>query len=131
MSSRNWFASSLMRGLLVFGIFCVAPVAEAKSSKQAAQKSRESARTYVLESKRRVQRRARKTRIYLPVGPSYIYYDYPYYYSRGHYPTHIGGYVYYYPKSRNRCSGSNRRCVVKSGNSPVASRRQKGACRCR
>ena len=29
------------------------------------------------------------------MGPSYVYYDYPYYYSRGHYPTHIGGYVYY------------------------------------
>ncbi len=28
---------------------------------------------------------------------SYTYYDYPYYYSRGHYPTHIVRYVYYTP----------------------------------
>jgi hypothetical protein len=47
-----------------------------------------------------------------PIGPSYIYYDYPYYYSRGHYPTHIGGYVYYrpyYTRSRYRGSESFRR----------------------
>ena len=42
-----------------------------------------------------MKHRGRGPRIYLPIGPSYIYYDYPYYYSRGHYPTHIGGYVYY------------------------------------
>jgi hypothetical protein len=39
--------------------------------------------------------------IYLPVGPSSRYYDYSYYYSRGYYPTHIGGYVYYNPKTYN------------------------------
>ena len=41
------------------------------------------------------RRRGRGVRIRVPVGPGYIYYDYPYYYSRGYYPTHIGGYVYY------------------------------------
>ena len=37
----------------------------------------------------------------LPIAPSYRAYDWPYYYRRGHYPTHIGpGYVYYgYPYS--------------------------------
>jgi hypothetical protein len=38
--------------------------------------------------------RRRGVRIHLPLGPAYIYQDYPYYYSRGFYPTHIGGYVY-------------------------------------
>ncbi len=46
-----------------------------------------------------VKRRGRGVTIYLPIGPSYLYYDYPYYYSRGYYPTHIGGYVYYNPKT--------------------------------
>jgi hypothetical protein len=39
------------------------------------------------------------------VGPSYIYYDYPYYYARGYYPTHIGGYVYY-PYYRSHYRGA-------------------------
>ena len=42
-----------------------------------------------------------------------IYYDYPYYYSRGHYPTHIGGYVYYprnyYTRGFSRGPGSSQR----------------------
>ena len=48
-----------------------------------------------------IKRRGRGPRIYLPIVPSYIAYDYPYYYSRGYYPTRIGrGYVYYgYPYS--------------------------------
>ena len=41
---------------------------------------------------------------FIPIAPSYLYYDYPYYYSRGYYPTHIGpGFIYYghpYYKSR-------------------------------
>lgn len=52
------------------------------------------------------KRQIRGTKIRLPVGPSYIYYDYPYYYARGYYPTHIGGYIYYpsyyYGRSRYR-----------------------------
>jgi hypothetical protein len=40
----------------------------------------------------------------MPIAPSYIYFDYPYYYSRGYYPTHIGpGHIYYgYPYSDKR-----------------------------
>jgi hypothetical protein len=41
-----------------------------------------------------IKTRGRGSRLYLPIVP-YIAYDYPYYYSRGYYPTHIGGYVYY------------------------------------
>jgi hypothetical protein len=66
-----------------------------------------SGRNYQLEMRRR------GPRIPLPIGPSYLYYDYPYYYARGHYPTHIGGYVYYpsYYRSRSymRDRGSARR----------------------
>ena len=53
--------------------------------------------------------------IYLPIAPSYLYYDYPYYYSRGYYPTHIGpgfiyyGYPYSYYRSYYRGPGSPRR----------------------
>jgi hypothetical protein len=68
-----------------------APVANAASAKESSLKPSKSERSYVIESKRR----SRGPRIHLPIGPSYVYYDYPYYYSRGYYPTHIGGYVYY------------------------------------
>jgi hypothetical protein len=54
-------------------------------------KSGQSARNNVVEIKHR-----RSPWFYLPIAPSYLAYDYPYYYSRGHYPTHIPpGYVYY------------------------------------
>lgn len=45
------------------------------------------------------RRRAHKRltrRLYVPIAPNYSAYDYPYYYARGYYPTHIGpGYMYY------------------------------------
>lgn len=85
------------------------------------------ARSYVLEGRHRGYRRFGTQRIPLPVGPAYIYYDYPYSYSRGHYPTHIGGYVYYIPKSAARCS--RRACAARRG-SPL-SMHQREACRCR
>jgi hypothetical protein len=72
-------------------------------------KARDSARSYELE----MRGPRRGPRIHLPIGPSYVYYDYPYYYSRGHYPTHIGGYVYYpysyYSRRSYRVPGSPRR----------------------
>jgi hypothetical protein len=91
MSSRNLFASSLMACLLAVGFLAIAPVVNDASAGKAIRKPGESGRNYALEMKRR----GRGPRIHLPIGPSYIYYDYPYYYSRGYYPTHIGGYVYY------------------------------------
>jgi hypothetical protein len=60
---------------------------------------------------------------FLPIAPSYLAYDYPYYYSRGYYPTHIGpGYIYYGqpyyvyrssygPKHDSRCV-HRRKCVT-------------------
>jgi hypothetical protein len=91
MSSRNLFASIVMAVLLAVGFFGVAPVAYAASAGTSVLKRGEIARNNVIE----IKRRSRRPRIHLPVGPAYIYYDYPYYYSRGYYPTHIGGYVYY------------------------------------
>jgi hypothetical protein len=48
-----------------------------------------------------IKNRGNGVSIDLPAGPSSRYYDYSYYYSRGYYPTHIGGYVYYNPKTYN------------------------------
>ena len=59
-----------------------------------------------------------------PIAPSYSYYDYPYYYSRGHYPTHIRpGFIYFgipylghtysqYSQQGVRCTTRHRRCVA-------------------
>lgn len=109
MSSRNSFVSILITCLLAVGCLGVAAGTNAASAGKSFQKSRESTRNYVLESRRR----DRGVRIFLPIGPSYIYYDYPYYYSRGYYPTHIGGYVYYpynyYSSGYDRGSGPRRR----------------------
>ena len=92
MSGRNLFASLLMACSLTVGLWGVAPVANAASAGQAVPKSGESARNDVIE----IKQLGRGPRFYLPIAPSYLAYDYPYYYSRGHYPTHIRpGYVYY------------------------------------
>lgn len=91
MRFRIPFVSSFIAWVLAAGLVSVAPVSDAA---WAGKKSVKKQRSYVLESPRR---RSRAPRIYLPIGPSYTYYDYPYYYSRGHYPTHIVRYVYYNP----------------------------------
>jgi hypothetical protein len=108
MSSRNSFASRLMACLLASGFLAVAPMTNDASAGKSVRK-RDSGRNFVLE----MQRRGRGPRIPLPMGPSSIYYDYPYYYSRGHYPTHIGGYVYYprnyYTRGFSRGPGSSQR----------------------
>jgi hypothetical protein len=109
MSSGNLFASSLMACLLAVGFLGIAPAANDASAGKSIRNHGESGRNYVLE----MRRRNRGLRIPLPMGPSYIYYDYPYYYSRGHYPTHIGGYVYYprnyYTRGLSRGPGSSQR----------------------
>lgn len=92
--------------LSVFAITAL-PISDRATAGKVAKK-RDQARSYVLERTHRGYRRSRRQRIHLPIGPAYVYYDYPYYYSRGHYPTHIGGYVYYIPGSAVRCS--NRKC---------------------
>jgi hypothetical protein len=109
MSRRKLLASILMACVLLVGFLGIAPVPNAASAGKSIRKAGQSGRNYVLEMKHR----GRGPRIHLPIGPSYIYYDYPYYYSRGYYPTHIGGYVYYpnyyFSRSYYRGPGSARR----------------------
>ena len=128
MSSRSLFASILMACLLAVGVLSIAPVANAASTGPSFLNPGKSLGNNVIE----IKDRGRDRRIYLPIAPSYRYYDYPYYYSRGYYPIHIGpGFVYYgypytYYRSRyhrrygGRCSYWHRKCVA----------HKSGACRC-
>lgn len=91
MTSRNLFAM-LMACSLTVGLGGLGAVADAASAGQVLVKHGESASNNVVA----IKYRGRGPRFYLPIAPSYLAYDYPYYYSRGHYPTHIGpGYIYY------------------------------------
>ncbi|WP_295556152.1 hypothetical protein [uncultured Hyphomicrobium sp.] len=123
MNRRCSISSLVTTVSLAIGLFATAPTADIASAGEKARKS--NARSYVLENDRRALRRPSRQRIYLPIGPSYTYYDYPYYYSRGHYPTHIGGYVYYNPNDRGRCSGKSRRCAATDPGA-ASFRRKKG-----
>lgn len=113
MRSRSSFASVLTTCLLAIAFAGIPPMADTASAGQSILKPGKRAKHYVIERKRR----ARGPRIRLPIGPSYIYYDYPYYYSRGYYPTHIVHYIYYpyynhyygHGRSHYRESGSARR----------------------
>jgi hypothetical protein len=89
-----------MACLLAVGFLGVAPVANAESGGQSVLKSGKISKHDVVQT----NNRDRGPRIYLPIGPSYRYYDYPYYYSPGYYPTHIApGFVYFgYPYSYYR-----------------------------
>ena len=91
MSSRHLLASVGMVCLLAVSSLGTAPVANAELGGQSSLKSGK------ISSKiaTKLKRRSSGVRIHLPMGPGSVYYDYPYYYSRGHYPTRIGGYVYY------------------------------------
>jgi hypothetical protein len=82
---------------LAVGFLAMAPAANAASVGQSFLNPGNNAGNIVVE----VRNRGRGPWIYPPIAPSYLYYDYPYYYSRGYYPTHIGpGFVYYgYPYS--------------------------------
>jgi len=137
MSRRKLFASLLMACLLAIGFLgiasvAVAPAANATSAWPAFLKPGKSARNNMIEIK---HRRRRGRRLYLPIAPNYLAYDYPYYYSRGFYPKHIGrGYVYYgYPyfsrkRYRRRCAYWRLRCVARARH---YRRHQRRACRCR
>ena len=97
MSSRNLFASIMVAGLLAVGLGGLAPVANAASAGQSFLNPGASVGTNLIE----IKRRSHSQRIY-PIVP-YIAYDYPYYYSRGYYPTHIGpGYIYHYSLGSGR-----------------------------
>lgn len=91
MRSRSSFASVLTTCLLAIAFAGVPPIADTASAGQSILKPGKKAKHYVIERKCH----ARGPRIRLPIGPSYIYYDYPYYYSRGYYPRHIVHYIYY------------------------------------
>lgn len=100
MSSRSLFASILMPCLLAVGLLGIAPVANAADSDgRSYLKPGKSVRSHAIT----IKPRRYGPRIHLPIGPSQVYCDYPYYYSRGHYPTHIGGYVYYPHYYRSYC----------------------------
>jgi len=104
MSSRNTVAPSLVAGLLAVGTISVASVANAASLPHLGPTKHVD--SYVVEIGKRS---GGGRRFVAPIAPSYLYYDYPYYYSRGFYPTHIKpGFIYYghpyayYKKHRRR-----------------------------
>jgi len=112
MSSRNLLAS-MMACLLAVGFLGIASVANAASLGPSFLKPGESAGSYVIE----IKDRSRIPRTYLPIAPSYQYYDYPYEYSVGRYPTHIGpGFVYfghpYKPRFAGQCFNRDPRCLA-------------------
>ena len=92
MSNRNLFASILTACLLAAGSLG-ASTAMASPIGLAISHPGESIGDQLIK----VKNRGDGVSIYLPVGPSSRYEDYSSSYSRGHYPTHIGGYVYYNP----------------------------------
>ena len=112
MNSRDSLASNLIACLLAVGLLGAVPAANAASAGRTILKPGENARNNVNE----FRHRSRGPRIHLPMDPAYVYFDYPYYYSRGYYPTHIGGYVYYssyfsyHPGHGGRCSNWQQRC---------------------
>jgi hypothetical protein len=129
MRRRKLFASIPMGCLLSVGLLGMAPAANATAAGLSLLKP---ATHNVIE----IKHRGRPRRLYLPIGPNYLAYDYPYYYSRGFYPKHIGrGYVYYgYPylsakRYRSRCAYWRRRCVAHLRHR--SHHGQRGACRCR
>jgi hypothetical protein len=94
MNSRNLFASILMACFLTAGLGGLASAVNAASAGQSFLNTGK-IEGNVIE----IGERYHGSRFYLPIVP-YIAYDYPYYYSRGYYPTHIGpGYIYGYPSN--------------------------------
>jgi hypothetical protein len=120
MSSRKLFASLLVAGLSAAGFVGTAQVANAVSAGASVIKAADSSATNVIK----VRGRGNGRRFYVPIAPSYSGYDYPYYYSRGYFPTSIGrGYVYYgkpysyYVRNYNarygsRCLNGGRGCTA-------------------
>lgn len=117
MHRRSKFAS-ILKPCLAVALLCGHLIVDASWAGQSSPELSAGARTYVLRSKSarsfvlKRKRRARGPHIYLPIGPAYTYYDYPYYYSRGYYPRHIVHYVYYpydyRPRRHHRSSRARR-----------------------
>jgi hypothetical protein len=102
MRSRHSVAAVAMASLLAANFLGIAPMANAETIGHSANGGKIARNTgsKSVAGKRHFYRypHYRSVKIHLPVGPTSVYYDYPYDYSRGHYPTHIGGYVYYIPR---------------------------------
>jgi hypothetical protein len=96
MSSRKSCAPILVACILALGLVGRAPYANAAPAGATLLTPGKGAANNLVSIKKRGS-----ARIYVPIAPSYSYYDYPYYYSRGYYPTHIKpGFIYYgYPYS--------------------------------
>ena len=94
MSSRNLFASVLAACLLAAGVLGTTPAAATDVDGPRYVKPGKIVKGDVPKARRYIRDNT-GMRIHLPVGPASVYCEYPYLYSRGHYPTHIGGYVYY------------------------------------
>ena len=95
MSNQNLLAAILVACLLAVSIVGIASVADAAPARKSTAHATKKSRPLVVN----VYRRYASPPMYVPVGPSYLFYDYPYYYSRGFYPTHIGPhYIFYGPQ---------------------------------
>ena len=87
MNSPNLYPSILMACLLPIGLGSAA-----SAGQSLLMEPDKIATKNVIE----IKHRDRRPWPNLPIAPSYLAYDWPYYYNRGYYPTHIGpGYVYY------------------------------------
>jgi hypothetical protein len=121
MRCGNLFASILMACLLAAGLAGLAPAAKAAPAGQSLLTRGDSAATHFTE----IGYRRRGPRVVFPIAPSYLAHDYPYYYSRGYYPRHIGpGYIYHYPvfhrpaysaRYGGRCAKWHRKCAANWG----------------
>jgi hypothetical protein len=81
---------------LAIGLMSVGPPSTDAAPRKSKNVSRsEDGRSFALRN--RSVRPKRRVTVQLPLGPGSVYQDYPFLYSRGHYPTHIGGYSYYPP----------------------------------
>ena len=103
--SRNSFANMTMTCLLIAGLQVLGSATNVAFAWQLLPTPATKTASDVIEIKNRV----RGPWPILPIAPSYLAYDYPYYYNRGHYPTHIGGpgFVYSglpYTYRAGRCS---------------------------
>lgn len=136
MRCRNSSSSILPACLLAAAFLGNAPVTNAAPGSYLPMPGQGLANTVI-----EVKDRGRVPRTYVPIAPSYRYYDYPYYYSRGYYPIHIRpGFIYYgypyasyrslhYRRYGGRCSNWHRRCVAYRS-ARRHSHRRSGACRC-
>lgn len=120
MRSRMLFASIVTACLLAAGSGELAPAAQAGPAGPFSVNSGDGIIKTATESRRRGRG------LPLFIGPNTACYDYPYYFSRGRYSTHIGpGCIYYgepyrssyraHRGSRDKCASWKRRCAANWG----------------